>query len=137
MDDTRINRVGFLKLLALTASSIDAEALAALRKAHQTLSRAGLSWPDVVAIPAQYTAPPRQQFMWAGETLAPPIGETWRATIVFLASRMAGRYPSEQLWLDRLAATQQAAGDEPVIDAADAARIVAIHRADPCEGPLT
>jgi hypothetical protein len=127
----KINRSTFLRLMGLTGSSADPEALAALRRAQKMLSAAGLMWSDVIGIPAEHTALPSQRLEFAGEAYFPPIGNTWRETIVFLASKMAGRYPAEQLWLDRLAARQQEIGDVPAIDGADAAQLVAIHQTHP------
>jgi Protein of unknown function (DUF2786) len=51
-------RAKILKLLALTASSHDGEALAASRIANKLLRRAGETWPNLIVEPTEVDIPP-------------------------------------------------------------------------------
>ncbi len=52
-------RQKLVKVLGMTGSQFDGEALAAVRKAHCILTAAGLSWDSViVSAPAETDAPP-------------------------------------------------------------------------------
>lgn len=51
-----------VKVLGMTGSVHDGEALAAIRKANDLLKRAGVSWRDVIALPQVPARPPGSVF---------------------------------------------------------------------------
>ena len=111
------------KLLALSASPVDAEALAAIRAAHAMLASANIGWSAVLALDPERSLLPRDPVEVGGRLLPPPL-DTWAATARFLASIRAGRSQREQFRLDVLC-VRLLAGEPPSPD--DAALLVAIY----------
>lgn len=98
------HRAKLLKALALLGSTNDGEALNAARVAHRLIGSLGLSWDDVIRFPAGTDNPPQTIRLHDGEDLAPPVGGTWLATVLWLCARRAGRDARENRALDRFAA---------------------------------
>lgn len=68
-----------VKVLGMTGSIHDGEALAAIRKANDLLKRAGVSWRDVIALPQVRARPPGSVFRdWQREH--EPRESQWRNT---------------------------------------------------------
>ncbi len=98
------HRTKLLKALALLGSTNDGEALNAARAAHRLIGSLGVSWDDVIRLPAVAGALAQTVRLHDGEDLAPPVGGTWLATVLWLCARRAGRDAQENRSLDKIAA---------------------------------
>jgi hypothetical protein len=117
---------GFLKLLRLTASSHDGEALNAIRKANQFLAGRSLTWDNVVSVPSGETAPPsRCPVSVRGKLLTPPV-ITWAETALFLVRTRPAN--SDDATLRELIAICQRLQGGVTPDAEDAEQLVALYR---------
>lgn len=105
------------KLLALSTSPVDAEALAAIRRANAIVSEAGETW-EAVLRPAPPGAQRRlpQRVRWQGRDYDPPVGETWQQSVAWLAQRDAGRCQRERRQIADLARKLASAAALGVVD---------------------
>lgn len=70
------------RLMSLTTSSNDGEALNAVRAANALLLKVGATWADVLVVVDG--TPTNQTIFFRGAFLEPPVGGSWSATALFL-----------------------------------------------------
>ena len=78
----RLAQSRLARLMALTTSSNDGEALNAMRAANALLLKVGATWADVIVVIDGTT--PNQMMTYRGVSLEPPVGGSWSATALFL-----------------------------------------------------
>lgn len=94
------------KLLRLTESPVEGEALSAIRRANELLKANGLTWDDVVSGRLgedHHPALDHRPILFRGVTLLPPI-RTWSETAAFLLTQTLRIDQYELRNLERLAA---------------------------------
>jgi hypothetical protein len=84
------------KLLALTSSPVDGEALAAVRKAHHLIAKAGITWPQLLEVDDPVLEPEPEHVRQAKELLSLGKGIITDWERRFLIGIMAFKTPSSQ-----------------------------------------
>lgn len=119
-------------ILGMLGSAQDNEVLAAARLAHRLIREAGTTWRAVLvedgSDPDAFGA---QQVIEHPERgrLAPPVGRTWKDTLVWLCGRHAGQDARENEFLDDLSRRLSALHGygAPFISPAQAAWVVDVY----------
>ncbi len=98
------NRERLARLMALTASDREHEALAALRKANGVLRAAGLTWAEALAEPPAAPATPAWGGPWPGaaDVKRPRWEHADRFTTMILALRRTDLAPPTKTFLNGL-----------------------------------
>lgn len=90
------------RVLNLTTSPSDGETLAAVRRANALLRSAGLDWSQVLIAPPVDALIPQEVRSPEGVMLRPPVGDSWRATAVWLGRQTYSWDRSQRRRLDAL-----------------------------------
>jgi len=87
-----------VKLLRLTQSDNDAEALAAIRAANRELKRVGLEWHNIIVVtPQAYHAQAADMFAQAAESVRAQRGAQWRENVRAAQAARDAQYTNERV----------------------------------------